>query len=291
MSDYRPDLPTSHLLYLDCNSLYTTCQSYPLPVGGFRFLSDAELADFDVTTVSADSETGYFIECDLRYPEHLHALHNAYPLAPEHVEIDSDILSDTLRFMLHETGVEHVPYTKLVSNLRDKSRYVTHYRCLQFYLRHGLVLDGVHQVVSFTQRAFMLPFIKFCNDGRKNARSDFESSLYKYIANSFYGKTVENVRKRANVRLISDPVKFERAVAKASYKRSMMINADLALVENRRGKFVLTKPIAVGCAILEIAKLVMYEFTTIAFCRNSATDSTFALRTPTASSATSPAKI
>ena len=162
--------------------------------------------------------------------------------------------------MLDETGVEHVPCKKLVSNLRDKDHYVTHYCCLQFYLAHGLLLVKVHRVVAFAHRAFMNPFIKFCNDGRKNARSDFESSLYKYLANSFYGKTVENVRKRANVRLISDPKKFERAVAKATYKRSMIINEDLALVENQRCKIMLTKPIAVGCAILEIAKLVMYEF-------------------------------
>ena len=94
----------------------------------------------------------------------------------------------------------------------------------------------------------------------KNAKSDFESSLYKLIANSFYGKSVENIRNRSNIRLISDPVKFERAVGKASYKRSMIINQDLAMVENNRCKITMTKPIAIGCAILEIAKLVMYEF-------------------------------
>jgi len=58
MADYDPDLPTSHMLYLDCNSLYTTCQSYPLPVGGFRMLSDDEVAVFDVATVSDDSPVG-----------------------------------------------------------------------------------------------------------------------------------------------------------------------------------------------------------------------------------------
>ena len=170
MSDYRPDLPTSHLLYLDCNSLYTTCQSYPLPVGGFRFLTESELADFDVASVPADSETGFFIECDLQYPDHLHSLHNEYPLAPEHIQIEEEMLSDTHRFMLEETEVEHVPCTKLVSNLMDKTRYVTHYRCLQFYIKHGMVLTKVHRVVSFTQRPFMQPFIKFCNDGRKKCK-------------------------------------------------------------------------------------------------------------------------
>jgi len=106
MSDYRCDLPTSHLLYLDCNSLYTTCQTYPLPVGGFRFLSAVELLTFDVAGVSADWPMGYFVECDLRYPAELHVLHNAYPLAPEHVYILEEMLSDTVHLMQDVTGVE-----------------------------------------------------------------------------------------------------------------------------------------------------------------------------------------
>ena len=96
MPDCRPDQhPASQILYLDCNSLYSTCQTYPLPVGGFRFLTDDELSEFDVASVSVDSDTGYFVECDLHYPQHLHDLHNAYPLAPEHLTVDEEMLSDT----------------------------------------------------------------------------------------------------------------------------------------------------------------------------------------------------
>ena len=190
----------------------------------------------------------------------LHDLHNAYPLAPEHVKIEESMLSDTLRFMLDETNTKHTSSTKLVTNLYDKTHYVTHYRCLQFYLKHRLELIKVHQVIAFNQSRYMLPFIKFCNDGRKNAQSDFESSLYKLIANTFYGKTVENVRKCSNIRLIADEKRFVRTVAKATYKRSAIINDQLALVENMNVKILLCKPIAVGCTILEIAKFIMHQF-------------------------------
>ena len=215
MPDYDQDLPTSHLLYLDCNSLCTTCQDSPLPVGGFWLLTDSELAVFDVTSMPADSSVGYFVECDLRYPTNLHDIHNAYPLAPEHVKNEELMLSDTLRFMLNKTDSKYTPSTKLVANLHDKTHYVTHYRCLQFYLTHGLELIKVHQVIAFNQSRYMLLFTKFCNDGRKNAQSDFESSLYKLIA-----KTVENVRKHSNICLIADKNRFVRVVAKATYKRA-----------------------------------------------------------------------
>jgi len=56
----------------------------------------------------------------------------AVPLAPEHLYIDDDMLSDTLRWMMDETNTAHVPCTKLASSLRDKTRYVTYHRCLQF---------------------------------------------------------------------------------------------------------------------------------------------------------------
>jgi len=149
---------------------------------------DTELLAFDVAGMPADSPTGYFVECDLRYPAELHALHNAYPLAPKHVHIVEEMLSDTVRQMQNVTGVAHFPCMKLVSNLRDKTCYVTHYRWLQFYLAHELVLDKIHRVVAFTQHKYMLPFIKFCNDGRKNVKSKFESSLYKLIANAFMAR-------------------------------------------------------------------------------------------------------
>ena len=93
----------------------------------------------------------------------------------------------------------------------------------------------------------------------KNADTEFESGLYKLFGNSFYGKTVENVRKRSNVRLVSDRKKLIKAVSKASYKRAQIINSDLVTVESARAKICLCKPIAIGCTILEFAKLIMYE--------------------------------
>jgi len=215
---------------------------------------------FDVSTVSSDSSDGYVLEVDLKYPVGLHEWHNAYPLAPEHVEIVDDMISPTLRDMLRETDTRHVPASKLVSNLRDKTRYVTHYRCLQFYLAHGLELIRIHRIVAFDQRLFMRPFIEYCNEQRKKATTDFESGLFKLFANSFYGKTVENVRKRMNAKLVTDPEKMVRAADKATFKLCEIINSDLVLVESERTKITLNKPVAIGFTIFEFAKLVMYEF-------------------------------
>jgi len=84
---YDPSKPMSYITYLDCNNIYGTAMSEPLPVGKFRFLSAEEIAHFDPSSIAPDANTGYFVECDLVYPPHLHDLHFDYPLAPEHLTV------------------------------------------------------------------------------------------------------------------------------------------------------------------------------------------------------------
>ena len=73
---YDPTQPNRYITYLDANSLYATAQSQPLPVGDFRILTEQEMSDFDLDSIAADAPTGYILECDIQYPEHLHDLHN-----------------------------------------------------------------------------------------------------------------------------------------------------------------------------------------------------------------------
>jgi len=193
------------------------------------------------------------------------------------VEIFDDMISPTLRNMLRETDKRHVPTSKPVSNLRDKTRYVTHYRYLQFYLGHRLGLIRLHRIVAFEQRQLMTPFIQYCNEQRKKATTDFESGLFKLFANSFYGKMVENVRKRMNARLLTDSQNMIRAAGKATFKRCEIINSDLLLVESERTKILSNKPVAIGFTIFEFAKLVITSFITTVCYLSSELSYTFAL--------------
>jgi len=210
LPNYRPEEPLSYLCYLDANLVYATCHTYNLPLGDFRFLSQAEIDSFDVNAID-DSPVGYVLEVDLDYPEHLHDDHTAYLLCPEHLTVDADMISLTLEQMYDYVGVTHVPCKKLISNVRDKRFYVTHYLCLKFYLSQGLKLVRVHRIFSFAQRPFMRPFVDYCNRQRQNAKTDFESGLYKLLPISFFGKSCENMRKRVNARLVTDPKKTRQS--------------------------------------------------------------------------------
>ena len=256
---YDDSEPSRFITYLDANSLYATAQSEPLPVGNFRFLEEVEIRDFDLDSIEADAEIGYIVECDLSYPAHLHDMHNDYPMAPEHLTVTRDMLSPFALSLL-DPARPWTPSEKLVPNLLDKTKYVAHYRNLQLYTRHGLVITKIHRILSFTQSAWLKPWIDLCNEQRRAARSDFESDMAKLQANATFGKTLEQVRNRVNIRLIADPNKLLKTVASVSFRQSEIINSDLVMVRAARTKVKLNKPIAVGFSILEISKLIMYKF-------------------------------
>jgi len=257
LPDFDPSEPTTFITYLDANNLYGSAQSEPLPVGDFKFLNPDEIKSLDLMSIPEDSPTGYIIDCDLDYPSHLHDAHSDYPLAPEHLVVSPDMLSPFAKSL---AGKSWRPAQKLIPNLYSKTHYVTHYRNLQFYIKHGLILKKIHRVLSFTQRPWLKPWIDLCTTQRQNAKSEFESDLAKLQANATYGKTMECVRNRQNIRLIADPTKLRKAVSKPSYREAKIINSDLVMVRAARQKVLLNKPIAVGFCILELSKLTMYKF-------------------------------
>jgi len=95
---------------------------------------------------------------------------------------------------------------------------------------------------------------------RKTATSEFESDLAKLQANATFGKTMQQVRHMVNIRLICDEYKLTKAVSKASFRQSEIINDDLVMVRGAEQTITLNKPISVGFTILEISKLIMYRF-------------------------------
>lgn len=104
--------------------------------------------------------------------------------------------------MADELGLKQTE-TKLVLTLQDKKNYVVvHYRNLKFYLNRGMQLKKVHRVLKFEKECWMEPYIRMNTEFRKQAKNEFEKNFYKLMNNSVCGKTMENVRKRVNVKIV-----------------------------------------------------------------------------------------
>ena len=135
-----------------------------LPYGGFKWLKNVD--GFDVNSINEKSDTGYFLEVDLEYPDELHELHNDYPLAPEKLTVTNDILSNYCKSIADKYEIKVGDVKKLIPNLSNKTNYVVHYRNLQLYLSLGMKLTKIHRVLKFKQSDWMKKYINF-NTGKK----------------------------------------------------------------------------------------------------------------------------
>ena len=150
--------------------------------------------------------------------------------------------------------------TKLVPNLKDKFKYVIHFRALAQALGHGLVLERIHRAIEFKQSAWMKPYIEFNTNLRSKATNDFEKDFFKLMNNSVFGKTMENIRKHTNIKLVTSEDTYLKTVKKPNFKSGVLFGENLMGCEMEKTKVVMNKPVYLGQAILDLSKLIMYEF-------------------------------
>ena len=93
---------------------------------------------------------------------------------------------------------------KLIPNLGNKTNYVVHYKNLQLYLSLGMKLTKIHGVLKFKESDCMKKYIDLNTEKRKNEANHFEKYFFKLMINSVYGKTMENLQERINVRLVNN---------------------------------------------------------------------------------------
>ncbi len=247
---------------VDANNLYGWAMSQCLPTGNFQWFRTTNLQQDEnaIRSLLPDSPTGCILEVDLEYPAELHNTHNDYPLAPESIEVQDEWLSPYQRQLLGDNKLQKIK--KLVPNLRNKTKYVVHYRNLQLYLSLGMRLTKIHRILGFDQSPWMEPYIRMNTELRKQATCDFEKDLYKLMNNSVFGKTMENLRKRVDIKLVRthEDIKLRKLIAKPSFARQKIFDNDLAGMHMYKDKLVLNRPIYVGMSILDLSKLLMYDF-------------------------------
>ena len=199
--NYDPDILFSYIMYLDANNLYGWAMSQPLPYGNFRWVRANNV-------IPKRKGIGHIYEVDLEYPKELHDLHNDYPCAPEKIKVSDDMLSDYCREIKDKFNISSGNVNKLIPTLNDKKNYVLHEENLKLYLSLGLKLKKIHRVLEFSEKPWLKPYIDFNTDKRTKAKNAFEKDFFKLMNNSVFGKTMENIRKRSNIYLETDPDHF-----------------------------------------------------------------------------------
>ena len=255
MANYDPRQKSKYLLYLDANNLYGWAMSQKLPTGKFKWVEN-----IDINTIDLDGDKGYVFQVDLEYPKELHDKHNCYPLAPERLAIKDEWLSGYQHELLGKLDMKNSHIPKLTPNLFDKSHYIVHAKNLKFYLDQGLILTKVHRALSFDQSPWLEKYINKNTVERTKAKNDFEKDFYKLMNNSVFGKTMENIRNRTDIKFAQSAKLMTKWASNPMYADSQIINEDLVAVQMKKTITQLNKPIYLGMCILDLSKLHMFNF-------------------------------
>ena len=232
MNDYDRKKKSSYIQYLDAHNLYGKAMTEKLPVKGFRWMDDvSKIDDNFVKVYNKNDNKSYLRDIDVDYPSKLQNLHSDLPFLPE-------------RMVINNTK-------KLVCNLNDKKDYIVHSNVLKQALDHGLKLRKVHRIIEFEQKAWLKEYIDVNTELRKKATNDSEKDFFKLMNNAVFGKTMENVRKHRDIKLVKTEPNFHTM---------KLIYNNLAIIEMRKVKVKMNKPIYLGLSILDICKITMYEF-------------------------------
>ena len=233
----------SYIQYLDANNLYGWVISKKLPVNGFRWLDSDKINEINeefLKNYNENNNKGYILEVNVKYPKRLHELPSDLTFLSERMEINK--------------------CKKLVCNLSNKKKYVTHINSLKQVLNHGLKFKKIYRVIEFNKKEWLEPYIDMNTELRKAAKNDCEKDLFKLMNNSVFGKTMENIRKHRDIKLVTTDKKKSKLVSEPNYHTINLISEDMPIIEMKKTKVKMNKPIYLGLSILEISKILMYEF-------------------------------
>lgn len=135
-----------------------------------------------------------------------------------------------------------------------------HYRNLKLYKELGLKVVKIHRVLKFDQSPWLKKYIDYNTTKRTHAKNAFEKDFFKLMNNSVFGKTMENLRKRVSVKLITDEQKLLKLSNKPTFVSMKIFNEDLVAVHTTKELLTLNRPVYVGMCILDLSKTLMYDF-------------------------------
>ena len=192
MKDYDENKESSYLKYWDVNNLYSWAIFQKLPVNNFEWIEDTSQINEDfIKSYNEQSDEGYFLKVNVQYLEKIHEIHDDLLFLPERMKIE-----------------------KFRTSLHDKTEYVIHLR----NLKQALVLRKVPRVIKLNQKALLKSYIDMNTNLRKKAKNNFEKYFFKLMINAVFGKTMENVRKYRNIKLVTTERRRNYLVPEPNYQ-------------------------------------------------------------------------
>ena len=302
---YDPTKPTSYIMEVDANNLYGWAMSQEMPDSKFEWVSvdecramkqqlnfaDGRIAIFDLGLFDNRvlDKKSFIFEVDLEYPPELHERDDDYPLAPEVMTIEPEITGEKQHNLRAQYFGAACPFSrKLICSFLPKKHYVVLGQLLRFYLDRGMRLVKVHRAIRFSSSPSVAGYIANNTEKRKQFKHDnVKKPFYKLMNNAPYRKTIENVARRTDIKLLNDLEKARKLAEKphcvdfrvfdgqlappeqeveAAVAEEQQHQKALVGIEMRKLNHFINKPFANGFCVLENSKLKMYYTCLLSYC-------------------------
>ena len=246
-------------VYEDMNNLFGWSMSHFLPTGDFREIKVTRSSLKTILRTPDNDEHGFSKDSVLECPSSIHEKTKYYPLLPDKKTTKVEYFSP---YMTGNKPEKYKPTEKLILDHTNKQRYFLPYRVPKFYIRHGIRVVKIHTVYKFKQSPWLAKYIKYNTEQRSKVKTEFEKHFYKLMNNSFHGKTNENIRKRLKFDFIdkSDTHRILNRQSKISVDDKIAEYEEISLYSFDMESIKFTKPIYVGFSVLELSKLLLYEW-------------------------------
>ena len=205
-----------------------------------------------------DADIGYFLEVDLKYPDNIKQKTKYFPFCPENKKIDPNKYNEYMKSIKPEN---YTKSKKLICDWSDEKKYLIHYRMLKFYTRHGIIVEKIHEIISFKQSRWLEGYISFNTQIKNKSKNEFEKIFFKLLNNAAFDKCLENVRNRLGLQLNKkgDIQKIIKKQSKLTFNGIQESHENFDSYTLKKNEVVMDKAIYVGFAILEVSNLHMYE--------------------------------
>ena len=250
------------IIYMDATNLYGHSMSQFLPYDEIEMWHGHPDKYWkwleEILNTPDDSEIGYILEIDLKYPDNIKQKTKYFPFCPENKKINPNKYNEYMNSIKPEN---YTKSKKLICDWTDKKKYLIHYRMLKFYVRHGMIVEKIHEIISFKQSRWLEKYISFNTQKRNKAKNDFEKDFFKLLVNAAFGKFLENVRNRLGLEIIKkgDIKKIVKQQSKLTFNGIQKSYENYDSYTFNKNEVVTDKAIYVGFTILELSKLHMYE--------------------------------
>ena len=221
------------IMYLNTNNLYGHSMSKPFPYKYFKWSDDLTL----------DPIQKEIYEVDIEIPKELHDKFFDYPLAPEIKNAPENMLSDYEKYLNDKLNIKYnAADKKLILDLLPKKNYKVYNKNLEYYLKLGAKVTKVHRILTFNEKPFLKEYIDLNTELRKNSKNESEKDLFKLMNNAIFGKSMEDVLNRSNIKLINNnPEKLLKLIKQPNFQNAYQISNRLALVESKPIKTMFNK--------------------------------------------------